>query len=163
MFLALIVFNKFSLKYVVVSLYEVARSLTIIFPVVFKFVLLGQLTSLPASVCCSLVLFGCALVNAKEMRLSSTGVGFGGRPSSFVLMSSISLKTSFYPVDKNPWNIALYSNVGSSLLFIPLIRMFGEVRVVMTSSVTPTLHYWPILFLSGLLGVKIFFDTVLQI
>ncbi len=60
-FTAMIVFNNLCLKYVEVSFYQVARSLTIVFNVIFDFIVLGEVTSLPAMACCAAVVSGFCL------------------------------------------------------------------------------------------------------
>lgn len=162
-FTCMIVFNNLCLKYVEVSFYQVARSLTIIFNVIFDFVVLGQTTSLPAMGCCALVVSGFALGNAQELRWSLSGVIFGVSSSFFVAMNSIFVKKKFALVDNNPWKITLYNNVNASFLFLPLILFSGEIGVILNSPLTRTLNYWFLLFISGLLGVSISFATAAQI
>lgn len=162
-FTAMIVFNNLCLKFVEVSFYQVARSLTIIFNVIFDFVLLGQTTSLPAMGCCALVVSGFALGNAQELRWSFSGVIFGVSSSFFVAMNSIFVKKKFALVDNNPWKITLYNNINASFLFLPLILFSGEIGVILNSPLTRTVNYWVLLILSGLLGVSISFATAAQI
>lgn len=162
-FTAMIVFNNLCLKFVEVSFYQVARSLTIIFNVIFDFVLLGQTTSLPAMGCCALVVSGFALGNAQELRWSLSGVIFGVSSSFFVAMNSIFVKKKFALVDNNPWKITLYNNINASFLFLPLILFSGEIGVILNSPLTRTVNYWVLLILSGLLGVSISFATAAQI
>ncbi|CAF4254266.1 unnamed protein product, partial [Rotaria sp. Silwood2] len=58
MFVAMIIFNNLTLKYLTVSFYMVGRSLTTIANVVFTYVMLGQKTSYKALVCCGLIISG---------------------------------------------------------------------------------------------------------
>lgn len=162
-FTAMIVFNNLCLKHVEVSFYQVARSLTIVFNVIFDFVVLGQVTSPKAMACCALVVVGFALGNVEEMRWSLVGVVFGVTSSFFVAMNSIFVKKKFALVDNNPWKITLYNNVNASYLFIPLILFSGEVNTILTSDLTTQPTYWLLLFFSGLLGVSISFATAAQI
>lgn len=162
-FTSMIVFNNLCLKYVEVSFYQVARSLTIVFNVIFDFFVLGQATSLPAMGCCALVVSGFALGNAQELRWSLAGVVFGVTSSFFVAMNSIFVKKKFALVDNNPWKITLYNNVNASFLFLPLILFTGEIPLIMESELTRTMRFWVMLVLSGLLGVSISFATAAQI
>lgn len=162
-FTCMIVFNNFCLKYVEVSFYQVARSLTIVFNVIFDFVVLGQTTSLPAIGCCMLVVSGFALGNAQELRWSLSGVIFGVTSSFFVAMNSIYVKKKFALVDNNPWKITLYNNVNASILFLPLVLFSGEIGVIRSSPQSLSPHYWFLLLASGLLGVSISFATAAQI
>ncbi|CAN8072827.1 unnamed protein product [Agarophyton chilense] len=162
-FTSMIVFNNLCLKYVEVSFYQVARSLTIVFNVIFDYVVLGQVTSFKAMVCCAFVVSGFALGNVEEMRWSLLGVLFGVTSSFFVAMNSIFVKKKFVLVDNNPWKITLYNNLNASFLFLPLIFGSGEISYILTSPEVRTLHYWVLLFGSGLLGVSISFASAAQI
>lgn len=162
-FTSMIVFNNLCLKHVEVSFYQVARSLTIVFNVIFDFIVLGQVTSIPAMGCCALVVSGFALGNIQEMRWSLSGVIFGVSSSFFVAMNSIFVKKKFALVDNNPWKITLYNNLNASILFLPLILFSGELNTITSAEQTQTMNYWFLLILSGLLGVSISFATAAQI
>lgn len=162
-FTCMIVFNNLCLKHVEVSFYQVARSLTIVFNVVFDFVVLRQITSMPAMGCCAMVVSGFVLGNAHEMRWSLFGVVFGVTSSFFVAMNSIFVKKKFSLVDNDPWKITLYNNINASFLFLPLILFSGELSTLYNSPQTYTLMYWVLLFMTGLLGVMISFATAAQI
>lgn len=162
-FTCMIVFNNLCLKFVEVSFYQVARSLTIVFNVVFDFVLLGQRTSFNAILCCVLVSSGFALGNVEELRWSLAGVVFGVTSSFFVAMNSIFVKKKFPLVDNNPWKITLYNNLNASILFIPPILISGEIPLLLSSDLVRTTNYWLLLILSGFLGISISFATAAQI
>jgi GDP-fucose transporter C1 len=57
-FVGMITFNNFCLKYVGISFYYIGRSLTTVFNVLLTYFLLGQKTSLPAVVCCGVIVGG---------------------------------------------------------------------------------------------------------
>lgn len=162
-FTAMIVCNNLCLKYVEVSFYQVARSLTIIFNVVFDFVVLGQVTSPPAMACCAMVVSGFVLGNQQEVRWSLMGVVFGVTSSFFVAMNAIYVKKKFALVDNNPWKITLYNNFNAMFLFLPLIVFSGEIPLLLASPVTQTLKYWVLIVIGGLLGVCISFASAAQI
>lgn len=54
-FVCMIVFNNLCLKYVEVSFYQVARALTIVFNVVFSYLILNKTTPFLSVVCCGVV------------------------------------------------------------------------------------------------------------
>lgn len=162
-FTLMIVTNNLTLKYVEVSFYQIARSLTILFNVIFDFVVLGQKTSLPAMACCAAVVSGFALGNQQEIRWSLVGVIFGVASSFFVAMNAIYVKKKFALVDNNPWKITLYNNLNATYLFLPLIIVTGEVPVLLESPLVRTLGFWFLMFIGGLLGVGISFATAAQI
>jgi solute carrier family 35 (GDP-fucose transporter), member C1 len=162
-FTAMIVTNNLCLRYVEVSFYQVARSLTIVFNVIFDFVILGQVTSLPAIGCCAIVVSGFLLGNQQEVRWSLFGVVFGVASSLFVAMNAIFVKKYFALVDNNPWKITLYNNFNASFLFLPLIVLSGELPIITSSPIVRTLDFWTLMFAGGLLGIGISFATAAQI
>ncbi len=162
-FTLMIVFNNLCLKHVEVSFYQVARSLTIVFNVIFDFVLLGQRTSFPAMLCCALVISGFLLGNNQELRWSLQGVVFGVTSSFFVAMNAIYIKKKFPLVDGNPWKITLYNNINASILFIPLIMLSGEPQIIVMSDTVRKLSFWAMMTVAGVLGVLISFAAAAQV
>lgn len=162
-FTGMIVLNNLTLKYVEVSFYQVARSLTIVFNVIFDFVVLGQSTSPSAIACCFVVVSGFILGNQQEVKWSLAGVVFGVGSSFFVAMNAIYVKKKFALVDNNPWKITLYNNLNASFLFLPLIVLGGEIPIIASSELVRTLHFWSLMCFGGLLGVGISFATAAQI
>jgi solute carrier family 35 (GDP-fucose transporter), member C1 len=162
-FTGMIVANNLCLKYVEVSFYQVARSLTIVFNVIFDFIILGQRTSFAAIMCCGMVVSGFLLGNQQEVRWSMIGVIFGVTSSLFVAMNAIYVKKKFALVDNNPWKITLYNNTLASFLFLPLIVGSGELSVILSAPQLRTFHFWSLMCVGGLLGVGISFATAAQI
>lgn len=162
-FTLMMVCNNLCLKYVEISFYQVARSLTIVFNVVFDFVILGQRTSLPAILCCLLVVSGFLVGNQQEIRWSLEGVLYGVGASFFVAMNAIYVKKKFPLVDHNPWKLTLYNNVNACILFVPLILIFKEPAVIMESPniVVPT--FWGMMITGGVFGICISFAVAAQI
>lgn len=162
-FTGMIVLNNLTLKYVEVSFYQVARSLTIVFNVIFDFVVLGQSTSPSAMACCLVVVSGFLLGNQQEVQWSLIGVIFGVGSSFFVAMNAIYVKKKFALVDNNPWKITLYNNLNASVLFLPLILLGGEVPIILSSPLVRTVDFWGLMLFGGILGVGISFATAAQI
>lgn len=162
-FTLMMVCNNLCLKYVEISFYQVARSLTIVFNVIFDFVILGQRTSFPATMCCLLVVSGFAVGNQHEMRWSLRGVLFGVSASFFVAMNAIFVKKKFPLVDNNPWKLTLYNNLNASLLFIPLIIGFGEPGIILASANIVKARFWAMMTAGGVFGVCISFAVAAQI
>jgi solute carrier family 35 (GDP-fucose transporter), member C1 len=162
-FTLMIVFNNLTLKYVEVSFYQVARSLTIVFNVVLDFAILGQRTSPAAVLCCAVVVSGFVLGNQQEVRWSFAGVAFGVTSSLFVAMNAIYVKKKFALVDNNPWKITLYNNLNATFMFLPLIVVSGELPTVLSSPLVRTVDFWLLMCVGGLLGVGISFATAAQI
>lgn len=104
----MITFNNLCLKYVNVSFYLVARSLTIVFNVVLSYVLLHATTSLPVVVCCSIVIFGFYIGSEGELKFSVMGTISGVMSSLFVSLNSIYTKKIIPAVDNNSWRLCFY-------------------------------------------------------
>lgn len=162
-FTLMMVCNNLCLKYVEISFYQVARSLTIVFNVVFDFLILGQRTSIPATLCCALVISGFLVGNQQEVRWSMQGVLFGVAASFFVAMNAIYVKKKFPLVDSNPWKLTLYNNVNASVLFIPLILAFGEPSVIVSSENILAGRFWSMMLAGGVFGICISFAVAAQI
>lgn len=162
-FTMMMVCNNFCLKYVEISFYQVARSLTIIFNVIFDFIILGQKTSFSAMICCALVVSGFLVGNQQEIRWSFQGVVFGVLASFFVAMNAIYVKKKFPIVDNNPWKLTLYNNLNASLLFIPLIIGFGEPSIIVASENIVKAKFWAMMTAGGVFGICISFAVAAQI
>lgn len=162
-FVMMMVCNNLSLKYVEISFYQVARSLTIVFNVVFDFIILGQRTSLPAMLCCLLVVSGFIVGNQQEMRWSLKGVIFGVSASFFVALNAIYVKKKFPLVDNNPWKLTLYNNINACILFLPLIIAFREPGVIVASSNITSPTFWSMMLAGGVFGIAISFAVAAQI
>lgn len=162
-FTMMMVCNNLCLKYVEISFYQVARSLTIVFNVVFDFIILGQRTSLPASLCCLLVISGFLVGNQQEIRWSMQGVVFGVAASFFVAMNAIYVKKKFPIVNNDPWKLTVYNNVNACFLFLPLIIVFGEPAVIATSPNILATKFWSMMIAGGVFGICISFAVAAQI
>lgn len=162
-FTLMMVCNNLCLKYVEISFYQVARSLTIVFNVIFDFVILNQRTSIPATLCCLLVISGFLLGNQQEVRWSLNGVIFGVSASFFVAMNAIYVKKKFPLVDNNPWKLTLYNNLNACFLFIPLILIFNEPSILLHSPIITSPKFWTLMVTGGVFGICISFAVAAQI
>lgn len=162
-FTAMIVFNNLCLKWVEISFYHVARSLTIVFNVIFGFLILGTRTSLPAMGCCGIVILGYLVGNKHELRWTMIGVVYGVAASFFVALNSIMVKKKYPLVDNDAWKITLYNNLNASFLFLPVILFSGEVDTILTSENARTIRFWGLLTISGALGILMSFAYATQV
>ena len=113
-----------------VSFYLVARSLTILFNVIFtyffsffpllapSFVLLHTTTSFPVIVTLCIVVFGFIIGSKGEIDFSITGTVFGVCSSIFVSLNSIYTKKLMHIVDNNSWILCFY------VWFFPFTRFY---------------------------------------
>lgn len=163
-FVGMITFNNLSLKYVEVSFYNVARSLTIVFNVALTFIFLGETTSVATLGTLAVVVAGFFVGSASEMRFSLLGSAFGLTSSLFVALNGIWTKKSMAIVDGNQWKLQLYNNVTASVFFIPLIFLSGETSIILKNvHLLSSAYFWGVMCIGGVFGFLIGIVTILQI
>ncbi|KAL9891627.1 GDP-fucose transporter nac isoform 1-T1 [Glossina fuscipes fuscipes] len=158
--------NNLCLKYVGVAFYYVGRSLTTVFNMVFTYVLLRQKISTPSILCCLLIVAGFMLgVNQESQTLtfSLQGTIFGILGSLALALYSIQTKKSLQYVNQEVWLLSYYNNLYSSLLFLPLIILNGELEAIITYKSLYEFWFIFIMLAGGLCGFAIGFVTTLQI
>jgi GDP-fucose transporter C1 len=155
-FVGMITFNNLCLKWVEVSFYNVARSLTIVFNVVFSQYLLHQQTSTQVMGCLGIVIFGFVMGSQGEVNFSMWGTVAGILSSLFVSLNSIFTKKVLPVVDNDHWRLTYYNNVNAVFLFLPLIIIF-EHDAVMSGfgKQFMSLVFWGAMFVAGFFGFSI--------
>lgn len=163
-FVGMVLFNNLCLKFVEVSFYNVARSLTIVFNVIFTFAMLGQRTSLATLACLAIVVFGFFVGSEGEVNYSLIGTLFGVTSSVFVSLNSIMTKKMVDVVDGNEWSLSAYNNVNALLLFLPVIFFSDEREVIAANShLLFSTYYWVLMTIGGVFGFLIGIVTIMQI
>ena len=166
-FVAMITFNNLCLKYVGVAFYFVGRSLTTVFNVALTYVILGQKTSLPAVLCCLVIIFGFFLGVDQEgsdgSSLSVSGVVYGVLASLFVSLNAIHTKKVLPIVSNSVWILNFYNNVNSNILLFILMVITGEISTIFNYDQISSTKFWSLMSLSGFFGFAIGFVTGLQI
>lgn len=165
-FVGMIMFNNLCLQYVGVAFYNVGRSLTIVFNVLFSFLILGQKTPAAALLCCGIVVAGFFLGVDQEkesVEISYKGVVCGVLASSCVALNAIFTKRVLPIVDNSVWLLTYYNNVNACILFIPLFFMNGELGTLISFPYLGFFSFWAAMNLSGVLGISIAYVTGLQI
>lgn len=163
-FVGMITFNNLTLKWVEVSFYNVARSLTIVFNVFFSYVLLNTGTSARTSMCLLVVITGFFVGSAGEANFSLNGTIAGVLSSLFVSLNSIYTKKVLPAVDDNHWRLTFYNNCNAVVLFTPLI-IFFELPALAAAVDNQLVNgvFWSAMFVAGFFGFSIGIVTVLQI
>uniref|UniRef100_A0A7S2EWA7 Sugar phosphate transporter domain-containing protein n=1 Tax=Trieres chinensis TaxID=1514140 RepID=A0A7S2EWA7_TRICV len=163
-FVGMITFNNLCLKWVEVSFYNVARSLTIVFNVFFTHALLGISSSFRTIVCLLVVIVGFFIGGYGEINFSLIGTIAGVMSSLFVSLNSIFTKKVLPVVDDNHWRLTFYNNVNATFLFIPLVLYF-EGDIISQHSDTRLVSgiFWTAMTVAGVFGFSIGIVTVLQI
>ena len=164
-FVGMITFNNLCLKWVEVSFYNVARSLTIVFNVFFTSILLSQNTSLKTMCCLTIVIIGFFIGSNGEVNFSFKGTIAGIASSLFVSLNSIYTKKVLPAVDNDHWRLTYYNNVNASLMFVPMILIFEHtpVSIALTSGQFFSTIFWCAMIIAGFFGFAIGIVTVLQI
>eukprot|EP00164_Ancoracysta_twista_P006922 GFYU01009748.1.p1 GENE.GFYU01009748.1~~GFYU01009748.1.p1 ORF type:complete len:332 (-),score=134.92 GFYU01009748.1:209-1204(-) len=164
-FVGMIAMNNLCLKYVEVSFYNVARSLTMCFNVVFTFIILGDQTSMKVMSTLLLVIFGFWCGTEGEANFSLIGTLFGVGSSVFVSLNSIYCKKFLPVVDDNQWKLTLYNNINASILFLPLIVLFEFENLTHPDAIALffTFRFWWEMTWGGVFGFMIGIVTVMQI
>ena len=163
-FVGMITFNNLCLKWVEVSFYNVARSLTIVFNVFFSYALLGIPTSTRTCLCLGIVVFGFVLGSHGEIDFSLKGTLAGVLSSLFVSLNSIYTKMVLPAVDDNHWRLTYYNNINACILFIPLVAYFeGKSVMDAASNQLVSTTFWAAMTVAGFFGFSIGIVTVLQI
>ncbi|KAL3851689.1 hypothetical protein ACJMK2_015416 [Sinanodonta woodiana] len=165
-FVAMITFNNLCLRNLGVAFYNVGRSLTTVFNVVFTYVMLKQMTTWKALLCCGVIVMGFLLGVDQEGltgTLSWSGVVYGVLASASVALYAIYMKKVLSIVDDNVWKLTLYNNINASFLFLPLILFSGEAITVYNFPLLFSSHFWFLMTMSGIFGFSIGYVTGLQI
>jgi len=164
-FVLMIGFNQLCLKYVEVSFYNVARSLTTIFNVLFSFALLGQRTSLPALASLAVVIAGFYIGSTGEVNFSLLGTVFGVASSVCVALNSVFTSSALKHVNNDKSLLIFYNNVNAVVLLFPLAMAESLLTPRGTDWVaaTTTPAWWGFMALAGAVGYLIGVATVWQI
>lgn len=162
-FIGMVVFNNLCLKYVEVSFYQTARSLTIVFSVALTWVVLHVRTSAMASACCGIVMLGFAVGSFGEINFSLVGWGFGIVSSLFVALYGIYVKRALILLNNDSDLLLVYNTILSIFFLVPLIVVSGEVQAMLASPVLRSLSTWIELTIAGVFGLLINIATYLQI
>ena len=162
-FTGMVTGNNICLKYVEVSYYNVARSLTIIFNVFFSWLVLGVPTNSKTAACLLVVITGFFIGTWGEINFSMIGTASGIISSVFVSLNSIFTKKMLPLVDDSHWKLTLYNNANAVLIMAPLVYAYEGDYIMEHFLLFKSPMYWSLLTISGFFGFSIGIVTVLQI
>lgn len=157
-YIGVIVMNNLLLKHIGVAFYQVARSSTIVFTVIFSWTFLGVAVSV--HVVCSCVLIMCGfLVSVDQERLLNsltlTGVLYGILASLFAALCGIYMKRVDKVVEGSSLKVSLMNNVNSFIFLLPLVLSTGQLQFVWTSGELHDSILWWRLLLTGVLSLLV--------
>src|SRR6218665_1518871 len=165
-FVLMLSFNNMCLKLVGVSFYQVARSTTIIFVVIFSVTILKKMVSRWIVGCCLLVATGffLGIDQEKVMRsLSMKGVAFGVASSVFIALTGIFTKTALDVFERNEIKLTLCTNAIAIVIFIPVVLLTGQFSAALSSGQLADHFFWVFLMVSGALGTMMAWISAVQI
>ena len=162
-FILMITLNNVCLKYVTVSFYNIARSLSLVFNVVFTYIILGETTSMTTLCTLGFVIFGFMIGIEGELDFSLFGTLAGVLASLFVSLNSIYTSSVLPKVNNDKSLLLFYNNYNATLLFIPLIVLFESSIIITHIGKFFSLLFWICMIISGIMGFAIGLVTVMQV
>ncbi|CAG0918036.1 unnamed protein product [Notodromas monacha] len=164
-FVGMVTSNNLCIKFVGVAFYYVNRSLTTVFNVILSYVFLSQTHSKYALFWCVIILVGFFIGVDQETAsgLSLLGVIPGVLASLLVALNAILTKKYLACVDGSILRLGYLNNVNAAIIFIPLILLSGEVKVLMSFKDLNTVYFWTVMSISGVLGFAVGTASALQI
>jgi GDP-fucose transporter C1 len=161
----MIVLNNICLHYVNASFYMVARSLHVLFSILFGYLLTGQGVSPRVLLACVGITVGFALGCVGESTASEFsvfGTAMGVVSTVFVALNGHEIKKNLGKVGNNEWELSRYNSVNSVVMLPAVILATGELRGVALDTLWEQLFSLPVLF-SGLLGFLINLAAYIQV
>ncbi|GAA5797106.1 hypothetical protein HPULCUR_002485 [Helicostylum pulchrum] len=163
-YVGMLVMNNLCLKYVHVTFYQVARSLSINFTILFTLLILHKKTSFPALVACGIVFSGFVIGSYGEINFSWPGVFYGVGSSAFVALYGIYVQKTLVVVDNNQWKLLHYNTTLAIIFLSPLLLLSGEISDIMeTSEIIYTSSFWVLMTITGVTGFGINIAMFLQV
>ncbi|KAG0171368.1 hypothetical protein DFQ30_001123 [Apophysomyces sp. BC1015] len=164
-YVMMLALNNLCLKYVEVTFYQVARSLSINFTILFTYLILGKKTSFPALVACIIVFLGFAIGSYGEINFSWEGVMYGVGSSAFVALYGIYVQKTLTAVDNNQWKLLHYNTTLAIILLFPLVLFSGELSEILTlkQEVISGFGFWVFMTITGVTGFGINIAMFLQV
>lgn len=163
-FVSMVSANQLCLKFVEVSFYNVARSLTIVFNVIFTYFMMGSTTSNTVLFALGIVVAGFIIGIEGEINFSVMGTLFGVASSAMNALNSIFTKKKLECVDNDHWRLIFINNVNASILFCPLILFSGEISIISRNRhLLQSYEFWSMMLVAGVLGFSIGIAITMQI
>ena len=165
-YVGMLTFNNLCLKHVGVAFFQVARSMTLIFTVVFSITILHQKISLRVLLCCALVAGGFVLgIDQENLKgtLSLVGVFYGVVTSLFVSLNGIFIKKSLDIVSRDSVRLTYYNNINAILLFVPFLFATGQTTDFFSTDHSTDGYFWLFLCFTGIMSFSMAWISAVQI
>lgn len=163
-YVLMLTLNNLCLQLVEVTFYQVARSLSIFFNILFTWTMLRQRTSGPAMLACGVVVLGFFVGSYGETNFSWAGLLAGVGSSIFVALYGIYVKKTLALVDNNQWRLLHYNTAISIILLTPIVLFSGEMGEIWREVYfLDDFGFWFLMTITGVAGFLINTAMFLQI
>ncbi|VDH96120.1 solute carrier family 35 (GDP-fucose transporter), member C1 [Mytilus galloprovincialis] len=165
-FVASLTMNNLMLKHIGVAFYQVARSWTLIFTILFSQCLLKKDITYKAIIACLIVTCGFFIGIDQEDAsgtLSVWGIIYGIFASLATALGGIFIKRVQPIVEGDSFKQAYYNNVNGVIIFFPLVLSTGQLQQILYSEFIFHPSFWICMTISGVLSLSIGWVSVLQI
>jgi len=156
LYISMICFSNLTLRWSEVSFYQVARSLTIIFSIIFTYLIMGKKTTWAEIKPCLVVVFGFILGVKGEVNFELWAVVFGVCSSIFLAVYSIKVKTVIeIDFHSDQWIVTLLNTTEAVILMIPVVYLSGELDIMLSLPVIYDTGFWLVMIFTGVVGFLI--------
>eukprot|EP00386_Alphamonas_edax_P012914 GDKI01040065.1.p1 GENE.GDKI01040065.1~~GDKI01040065.1.p1 ORF type:complete len:431 (+),score=92.92 GDKI01040065.1:48-1340(+) len=162
-FVATIALSNTCLKYVQVSTYQVARSMTIFFNITLSYLILNQRTSHQCLAACAVVVVGFLIGSLDTSTLTLTGIIAGFVSSFFQASNNVLVKRALPLLKHDERQLLFYSTTLAVPLLLPALLLAGEGDAFQLLPwdfrQSATWYVWGSLIVSGLLAMALNVST----
>ncbi|KAG2183773.1 hypothetical protein INT43_006784 [Umbelopsis isabellina] len=163
-YVLMLAFNNLCLQYVEVTFYQVARSLSIHFSILFTYIILKKKTSTAAIGACAIVFLGFVIGSYGEINFSWEGLLYGVGSSAFVALYGIYVQKSLAIVDNNQWRLLHYNTTLAILILLPMVVLSGELTEIMNNvQFLDEFGFWLLMTVTAATGFGINIAMFLQV
>lgn len=148
-YLLMIATNNLTLQHLSVGSYQIVRSLSVLFNIALRWMLYGERTSIPVTLCCIAIVIGFALGATGDVTMTARGLVFGLLSSVFAALYAILVKATLGYLDKNEFLLLQY-NTNLALLFLTPYVLFNQEVNAMYKCYS--MRYWVVQTLAGVGG-----------
>eukprot|EP01128_Nolandella_sp_AFSM9_P004744 TRINITY_DN2188_c0_g1_i2.p1 TRINITY_DN2188_c0_g1~~TRINITY_DN2188_c0_g1_i2.p1 ORF type:complete len:346 (-),score=85.60 TRINITY_DN2188_c0_g1_i2:133-1044(-) len=161
-YIAMIALNNICLRYVEVTFYQVARSLTLLWTLAFSYFTMDDPGIDQATVSACLVIFsGFVVGSVGEVNFSWAGLIAGAASSACVAYYGIAIKKALPHVGGSHWRLLIYNTPIAIVFFVPVLIVFDELPGLSSIPITPEVRQ--ALIISGVLGFLINIAIFMQV
>ncbi|GAA5815541.1 hypothetical protein MFLAVUS_009053 [Mucor flavus] len=136
-YMCVIIFNPMFLQHVEVTSYHFSHSLSIVFSMMFSYLMLRVETSPRVKSACIIILFGTCISSMGYLSFSLVGAFYAVAWPTVVSIYGIYLKKTLTSLKNDFWCVIQYNTLMSIVILTPLVVLSGELRDIFT-----TVWFW---------------------